>query len=88
MFLSFVYICIGVGDQVINRFNPTTFVCLSQARFWIFIVICCGMFVCSVREVVFRFLVIGKIVDHLCIIYFFHNLYSHFQNMFSVLMSI
>jgi hypothetical protein len=28
-------ICIAVGDPVINRFNPTTVLCLSQIRIWI-----------------------------------------------------
>jgi len=47
VFLSFVYICIGVGDPVIKRgswdpfkrFNPATFLCLSKTRIWIFNVI-------------------------------------------------
>jgi hypothetical protein len=50
-FFLLFYICITVGDPIINRgwypinrFNPATFVCLSQARTWISNVICRGLF--------------------------------------------
>jgi len=32
------------GGNPINRFNPTTFLCLSQARSWIYNIICHGLF--------------------------------------------
>ena len=53
-FLSFVYICIAVGDPIIkrggcwyltNRFNPSTLVCLFHARTWNSNVICGDPFV-------------------------------------------
>ena len=55
-FLSFVYICIAVGDPVtkgggggggldlINRFKPDTFLCLSKARSGISEVVYHGLF--------------------------------------------
>ena len=52
-FLSFVYICIAVGDPVIkrgegvdliNRFEPDTFLCLSKARSGISEVVYHGLF--------------------------------------------
>jgi hypothetical protein len=51
-FLSFVYICIAIGDPGIKRggwysinwVNNVTFVCLSQARTWISNVICHDFF--------------------------------------------
>jgi len=33
VYFSFVYKCIAVGDPI-NRFNPATCLCLSQARTW------------------------------------------------------
>ena len=48
--MLFVYICIigypiirGVWDSI-NMFNPTTLLCLFQARIWISNVICHGLF--------------------------------------------
>jgi hypothetical protein len=52
----------------INRFNSVTILCLSQARIWISIVICCGLsFVLSELRlgVIVRFVDIGGI-DDLC----------------------
>jgi len=34
--------------DLINRFNPATFLCLYQARSWISNTICHGFFLCSV----------------------------------------
>jgi hypothetical protein len=52
-----IYISIVVADHVImkgrlgshyiNQFKPVTFLCLSQARTWISIGICHGLFLCS-----------------------------------------
>ena len=59
-FLSFVYICIADGNPIIesggwnhpiNRFNPTTFVCLSQATTLISNVICRGILCVDISEV-------------------------------------
>ena len=51
-FLSFVYICIAIGDPAIkkggwnpiNQFNPAIFLCLFQARTCISNVMCHGLF--------------------------------------------
>ena len=57
-----------VGWDHINQFNPASLVYLSQARIWIYDVICCGL-VCvhwvQLRwEVIVCFVDIGGIVDH------------------------
>ena len=61
----------------INRFNPTTCLCLSQARTWISNVKWCGLFLCSVNdvglEVMVSFVDIGRIVDNHCLNLFCHN---------------
>jgi hypothetical protein len=36
-----------LGSHYINQFKPVTFLCLSQARTWISIGICHGLFLCS-----------------------------------------
>lgn len=53
--LSFVYMCINVGDSAmtrrkgnISRFNPVTYLCLSLTIPWISSAICGGFFLCSV----------------------------------------
>ena len=55
----------------IYRFNPATFLCLSQARTWIFNVICHGNFcvqwVQIKWEMIVRFVDIGGIDDHHCL---------------------
>ena len=48
--INFNDLYIQEGRVGIPRFNATTFVCLSQARTWIFNVVCCGLFLCSVSE--------------------------------------
>ena len=40
----------GEGLDTINRFNPITFLCLSQAKIWISNVVFHGFFLCSVSE--------------------------------------
>ena len=72
----FIFLHIDIGDSDIKRggwdvikwFNPTTLLCLSQARTWISNVICHGLFCvqwvkmkgdCSFN--------IGGIVDHRCL---------------------
>ena len=44
----------GEGWNPINWFNPTTYVCLSQAGTWISNVICRGLFLCSLISVKMR----------------------------------
>ena len=74
--LSFVYKRIAFGNPVIemggsrsiNRFNPATFLCLSQTRNWIFNYICRDLF-CVFSELrrEVRFVDTGGIIDHHCL---------------------
>jgi hypothetical protein len=59
----------GEGCYHINRFNPRTFLCLSQARTWISIIIRHGLFMFNdLRwELIVYFVNIGGIVDHHCL---------------------
>ena len=41
----------GEGSDPINQFNPTSFLCLSQAKTWISNVISCGLFCLQLFEV-------------------------------------
>jgi hypothetical protein len=62
------------GDPI-NRCNPATFLCLSQARIWISKVICSGLicvqWVQLGWEVIVCFVDIGGIVDHHCLNFLF-----------------
>ena len=61
------------GWDPINQFNPTTSVCLSQARTWISNIICGGDFFCAQlrRDMIVRFVDIGGSDDHHCLIVLF-----------------
>ena len=74
----FLSLCTGNVWEPINQFNPATYLCLSQARTWISIVICCGLFLCSVSWDV-RFVDISEIVDHHCLNFLFINSYHKFS---------
>jgi hypothetical protein len=46
----FIHAYVVIGDPVISiQYNPVTLLCLSQARTWISNVICCFLFLCSVK---------------------------------------
>ena len=59
------------GGLGFNRFNSTTFLCLSQTKTWISNVIYDGLFLFLFselkREVIVRLIVIGGIVDYHCL---------------------
>ena len=60
-----------LGLDTIYRFNPVTFLCISQSRILIGIS-CCALFVFHdfhCLEVVVRFIEIGGIVEHHCVNY-------------------
>ena len=44
-----IHVSRGEGWDPINRFNPVTLLCLSQARTWISNIICLGLILCSVQ---------------------------------------
>ena len=52
------------GWDPINRFKPSTFLCMSQSRNQFSIVICRGLLV---LEVFVRFVDIDEIIDHHCV---------------------
>jgi hypothetical protein len=70
----FLSLCLGDDWEPIYQFIPATYLCLSQARIWISIVICCGLFVVfwELRWEI-RFVDIGGIVDHHCLNFLFIN---------------
>ena len=79
-FLSFVYICIAVGDPdikgegwvLINQFNPAILCACPKPGHGFQTSYGVVFFVLSVsrREVIVRFGDIGGIVDHRCLIFF------------------
>ena len=75
----------GCWDPII-RFNPVTFVCLSQTRTCISSIICRGLFLVlsALRwEVIFRFVDIGRIVDHRCLNFFIKRFWHDKANKYS-----
>ena len=84
-FKSFVHVCNAAGVPVIKsenigliyRYNSAIFVCLSQSRAWISIVLCSWVFFCvqwvTVVGDCFFVVDIGEIDEHHC----FNNCSSH-----------
>jgi hypothetical protein len=66
----------GESWNFINRFDPTTFLCLSKVCTWISKDICFMVFLCSMiwGDVVACFFDIGGIVDHQCITFLFNDM--------------
>ena len=62
-----IHLSIGKGCDLINKFNPVKFLCLSRAWTWISNVVC--------------FVDIGGIVDHHCLNFLFRIQYCLFTYM-------
>jgi len=75
----------GGFEILLNRFNPATFMCLSQGRTSMFNLIFRGL--CMFRElrweVIIRFVDISGIVDHYCLHFFFHKTFAKNRCFFS-----
>ena len=68
------------GSDPINRFNSDPFLWLSQAKIWISNIIFGGLYMLNgLRwDVIVLFVVIGGIVVHHCLNFFFHYLFSDY----------